>query len=444
MNRITRFLLSLSLILAAPGLAPYQAAAQTVGAARIAVPAGSIGAAGAAINGIGGSNAALPAASLQSGLVPTLSPSAALAPALSAPAALAAAIPSAAAPAALKAAAVAPAAAVPAMPVAPAAALAVLRTGGSALSAAAKEASADAPRTALDGLFEGSAARADALAVAARPAASDSPRLGSPAARAPARGPRWVKTLRGPDEAPRTSVKRTLNVGLLAAVVPIAITMVTVVVAQLLGYQLHPNYQGPSAGDVPTILSALAMWVGAAVMAPISEEAIFRGALQGKLSKIAAKLRLGSFVLPAVVTSLIFVALHETSDPVLFSTRFVHAMILSYVYHKEGILASMAAHGFFNGLLAMSVVFGALGMPWLGLAAVPAALYFSWRAARSLRAQRPDIGSGALVPLRLSAPVSFVMAALLMAGYLFLMPNIFWAIGAAALAVKGIFELKGK
>ena len=119
-------------------------------------------------------------------------------------------------------------------------------------------------------------------------------------------------------------------------------------------------------------------------------------------------------------------------------------MILSRVYYKEGILASMAAHGFFNGLLAMSVVFSALGMPWLGLAAVPAALYFAWRASKSLRAQKPDIDSGALAPLRLSASVAFIMAAVLLAGYLFLMPNIFWAIGAVALAAKGIMLLRDK
>lgn len=436
MNRITRFVLSLSLVLAAPGLAPYQAAAQTV-SARVAVPAVSLGAAGASIHGLGGAGAVLPSASLQAGLVPSLSPAAALTPVLNAPAAAVnAAAPSLAAPAALKA-AVAPVAATPEKAaVAPAAALGVLRAGGNALTAAARTGAAEAPRAALDGLFEGSAARPDALAVSARSAASDAPRLDP--SRGPAQGPRWVKTLRAPGEAPATSVKRTLNVGLLAAVVPIAITMVTVVVAQLLGYTLHPNYQGPSAGDVPTVLSALAMWVGAAVMAPISEEAIFRGGLQKKIAQITSKLRIGAFVVPAVVTSLIFVALHETSDPVLFSTRFVHAMILSYVYHKEGILASMAAHGFFNGLLAMSVVFTALGLPWLGLAAVPAALYFAWRAARSLRAQKPDIESGALTPKPLTAGLSFLMAGILALGYFFLMPNIFWIIGAVALIVKGI------
>lgn len=441
MNRITRFAVALSLILAAPGLAPYRAAAQTV-SARVAIPAVSLGAAGASIHGLGGANAVLPTASLQAGLVPSLSPAVALTPVLNAPAAAVnAAVPSIAASAALRT-AVAPAAATPEKAAAPAAALAALRTGGTSLTAAARTGAAEAPRAALDGLFEGSAARPDALAVSARSAAAAAPRLDP--SRGPAQGPRWVKTLRGPDEAPATSVKRTLSVGFLAAVVPIAVTMVTVVIAQLLGYTLHPNYQGPSAGEVPTILSALAMWVGAAIMAPVSEEAIFRGGLQRKLSQLTAKLHIGDFVVPATITSFIFVALHETSDPVLFFTRFVHALILSHVYHKEGILASMAAHGFFNGLLALSVVLSAVGLPWLGLAVVPAALYFALKAARTLRAQKPAIESGALTPKPLTAGLSFLMAGVLALGYFFLMPNIFWIIGAVALIIKGAMAAQSK
>ncbi len=441
MNRITRFFLSLSLILAAPGLAPYQAAAQTV-SARVAPPAGLAGAAGASISILGGASAVLPSASPQAGLIPSLTPAPSLAPLPGAPVAAAnAAARWMAYPATALKAPFIRAAATPekfAAP-APAAALSVLRTGGAAV-AASNEAAADAPREALDGLFEGSIARPESLAVAGLSAPSDSPRL------APSQGPRWVKSLRAPDAAPApaTSAKRTLNVGFLAAVIPIAITMVTVVVAQLLGYELHPNYQGPDAGAMPTILSALAMWVGAAVMAPISEEAIFRGGLQGKLAKLSAKFRLGSFVLPAAVTSLIFVALHETADPVLFATRFVHSMILGRVYQKEGILAAMAAHGFFNGLLASSIVFAAIGLPWLGIATVPVALLFAWRAAKSLRGQKSDRASGALRPKPLSAALAFLMAAVLVAGYFFLMPNIFWAIGAVALAVKGIMTLQAK
>jgi membrane protease YdiL (CAAX protease family) len=449
MNRITRVLaasLSLSVILSAPGLVSYQAAAQTM-ATRVVLPVGQLGAAGAAINGLGGLNAALPAASLQTGLIPTLSPSAALTPVLTAPAAAVDAVArtqALVAPSALKAIAL-PAAVTPEKPAAaPAKALAALQTGGGALTAAAKSASADAPRVALDGLFEGSAAKPEALAVSALPAAADAPRLDASQPRDAAKGPRWVKNFNGGGSAPASSIKRTLSVGFLAAVIPIALTMGTVVIAQLLGYHMHPNYQGPNAGVSPSLLSALALWVGAAVMAPVSEEAIFRGGLQGRLKKLSAKLHLGSFVLPALITSVLFVALHETSDPVLFATRMVHAMILSYVYQKEGILASMAAHGFFNGLLAVSIVLSAAGLPWLGLAIAPLALYFAFKARGVLKAQKADVASGALAPKPLTATLAFLFAGLLMLGYFFIMPNIFWPIGAVALGIAGIRLLKAK
>ncbi len=446
MNRLSRFFsvfLSLSLILVAPGLAPYQAAAQTM-ATRVVVPGRLPTAFGSGTSSPYGSvvgPSILPFASLQTGLIPSLSPSAALTPILSAPVAVSnAAVPvsaaAAAVPLALKA--VMPAAAMTGKAVAPVSALAVLNGGTNALNAAAKTTSADAPRVALDGLFEGSISRPEALAVSGRSAASDSPRL-SPSE---SRGPRWVKTLRAPnDSPPATSLKRTLSVGFLAAVIPLAITMVAVVVAQLLGYELHPSYVGPAAAS-PSILSALAMFVGAAVMAPVSEEAIFRGGMQGRLARLSAKLRLGSFVAPAVITSLIFVALHETADPLLFTTRFVHAMILSYVYHKEGILASIAAHGFFNGLLSLSVVFTALGLPWLGLAVIPAAFYFAFKAAKVVKSQKPDIASGALAPKTMSGALALLFAAILMLGYFFIMPNIFWPIGAVALLINGIAKLK--
>lgn len=429
MNRIARFFVALSLILAAPGLAPYQAAAQTMGAARAISPVSPAGASGASINALGAGAVLLPAANLQPGLTPSLAPLAAPAPVFTPEGVLRAAVPSAAALPAANASAF-HAEGFPVISAAPAAVTALV--SGSGAVAKAVQVSADAPRAALDTLFEGFASRPGALAVSALSAPSDAPRLG---ASQPAKGPRWVKTLRAPDAAPKTSLKRTFSVGFLAAVVPIAFTMVAVGVAQMLGHELHPNYEGPAGTDATTILQALGIWIGAAVMAPISEEAIFRGGLQAGLAKLSAKIRLGSFILPAAVTSLIFVALHETSDPVLFGTRFVHAMVLSWVFQKEGILAAMAAHGIFNGLLAISIVLAAAGMPWLGLAVVPLALIFALKSARFLRKQKPDIASGNLVPKPMTAAMAVAFAAILSVGYLFLMPNIFWIIGAVMLLV---------
>lgn len=421
MNRITRALAaacSLSLILSIPGLVSYQAVAQTM-AARAAVrgiPSPSVAIAGFPSLQPGLSSALLPSAALS-----VVSPVAALQPRV-----LSAAM---------------PAAVIAAKTAAPVSALSVLQTGSSALGgrlSADVGSGASAPYgavAALNGMYEGEVSRPEALAVSERSGVIDAARLEPSGAREP-------KSLRGPNDVPpATSLKRIFAVGFLAAVVPIAITFVSTSIAQFLGYQLHPNYQGAVGGGdlVPSIVQALAIWVGAAVMAPMSEEAIFRGGMLGGLAKLSVKLRLGSFVLPALISSAIFVALHETADPLMFATRMVHAVILSFVYHKEGVLASMAAHGLYNGMLTLPLVLVAAGMPVLSLAPLlPLAFYFAWRSAKLIRAQKPLVASGALAPKPLDRLVALVFAALLLLGYFTLRPSDVWLIGSFLLVGYGL------
>lgn len=335
-----------------------------------------------------------------------------------------------------------PAAVMAAKTAAPVSALAVLRTGSNALGANRLQTNSGSDISppygsvaALNGMYEGEVSRPEALAVSERSGVIDAAPLDPSGAREP-------KSLRGPNDVPpATSLKRTFAVGFLAAVVPIAITFAGTSIAQFLGHQLHPNYQGAVGGGdlVPSIVQALAIWVGAAVMAPVSEEAIFRGGMQGGLAKLSVKLRLGSFVLPALISSAIFVALHETADPLMFATRMVHAVILSFVYHKEGVLASMAAHGLYNGMLTLPLVFVAAGMPVLSLAPLlPLAFYFAWRSAKLIRAQKPLVASGALAPKPLDRLVALVFAALLLLGYFTLRPSDVWLIGSFLLVSYGL------
>jgi membrane protease YdiL (CAAX protease family) len=419
MNRIARALASacsFSLILSAPGVVSYQAAAQTM-AARAAVRV--IPSPYAAIAGL---------PSLQAGLSPALSPSAALS-VVSPVAALQPLVLSAAMPAAVIAAKTA----------APVSALAALQTGSSGLGdrrSADLGSGASSPSgavAALNGMYEGEVSRPEAPVVSERPDVVNEAHL-EPS------GARELTALRGPDDVPpANSLKRTFAVGFLAAVTPIVITFISTSVAQFLGYQLHPNYQGGGGGDiVPSIVQSLSVLVGASVMAPLSEEAIFRGGLQGGLAWLSAKLRLGSFVLPALISSLIFVALHETADPLMFATRMAQSMILGYVYHKEGVLAAMAAHGLYNAMLRLPLVFVAAGMPVLSLAPlVPLAFYFAWRSAKLIRAQRPAVASGALAPKPLSRLVSLLFGALLLLGYFTLRPSDVWLIGSFLLVSYG-------
>ena len=314
----------------------------------------------------------------------------------------------------------------------------------------AKENGAAATGEVLNELFEGFL-RKDAANDAPASASMGHAAPLAPAAAlkaAPADGPRWVFNETKPAEAPKTSWKRTLSLGFLGAVLPLVLTGVIVGVSMLLGHELNPNYSSPAEGfgASPSIGQALVLTGAAAVMAPVAEEIVFRAGLQGGLAKLTKFLRLGSFWVPAVLSSLIFVAIHETSDPVLFTTRFIHSMILAGLFKKEGVLASMAAHGFFNGLLTVPVLFAALtgllpldptgmGLAQLGLigAAFTAAIVYSVKAFRYLKGQRPDVASGAVVAKPFELRHGVAAALLLAAGFFLLMPNPFWLMGLIGL-----------
>lgn len=428
-------------------------ASAAIGSVRVAVPAvsGNAGVAGAVRGAVslGGSSAlALSAPSLApTAVIPALNAHAiaAGAPLAASPAAASFAAPSAApAAAGLKAASAAPAAAPDHKTV-----IAGVETAVTELQGAKHNGPTASPAV-LDRLFEG---------LERREAASDAPSVSGSASAAPARlapasaksaaaadGPRWVLTGEQP-ASPKSSWKRTFSVGYLGAVASLVATMAIVGTAQALGYVLHPNYASPADGLAdPSLIQAGVLFVAASIMAPIAEEIIFRAGIQGGLSKVTKFLRLGSFVIPAVLGSLIFVAVHETADPVLFGARLVGALLFAYVYQKEGMLASMAMHFFHNGLLTAPIfaaaIVGALGIGGAaaGLlsfgimgAGVVAAVAYVIKSWKLLRSQREDVKSGALTPKAFTPAMGWWSMMALLFGFSFLMPNIFWLAGAVAL-----------
>lgn len=315
----------------------------------------------------------------------------------------------------------------------------------------AKENGAAPTGAVLDELYEGfvrKGAANDAPSVTGSVSAAPALAPATAKTAAAADGPRWVFNDAKPADAPKTSWKRTLSVGLLAAVVPLVLTGVIVGVAQAFGYDLHPNYSSPAEGigATPSVASALVLTAAAAVMAPVSEEIVFRAGLQGGLAKLTKFLRMGSFWIPAVLSSLVFVAVHETADPVLFTTRFLHAMILAYAFKKEGIMSSMAAHAFFNGILTLPLLAAALagvlpldptasGLVALSgiLAGGAGLIYASVKAFKYLRAQRGDVASGAVVAKPFELRHGVAAAVLLFIGFFMLMPNPFWLAGLIGL-----------
>lgn len=416
MKKTLAFLLTFSLVALSPGMAPYAAAAGNVagrGTAATGVPSLSI------------PSIQLPGAPLSlTAPVSLQTPSLAL-PALAVPIAASASAGPKAAPAQKAAAAKAQAAV---------SAAAQLEQGaGQILQAAAPQGSAQAGSAALDRVFSGSAMQAASsdAPISGNDGASFSP-LGAPRRGGDGGGSGNEPPPAGP--APKQSLARSAHVGLLAAVIPMALTIGALIAAQALGYDPHPDYKSPFPEQM-TAAAAVTTLIGATVMAPVSEELIFRGGIMGFLRAITKRVpKIGAFWIPATLSSLAFVAVHEMSDPLLFTTRFVHSMIMSYAFHKEGYTGSIFAHGFFNALAVAGLVIPALLPGALGTVAMlamwPVAIGFSIRAARKLRAQKEDKASGRLAAFEVSPKLALGFAVILALGYFFLMSNQVWAVGA--------------
>lgn len=300
------------------------------------------------------------------------------------------------------------------------------------------DASGLATRAASALIFEGNttaASQAEAASVSGeRTSAVGASRLGAPRHRKAHDGAQ-------PPNAPRTSLKRSFQVGFLAAAVPLLITTVACGIAESFGYQFHPSYD---LGEHVSMnlenlsgLDALKTIAVVSVFTPIAEEIIFRGGVMGGLTYVARKLTAKSaFWLPAALSSAFFVVLHETSDPVLMATRFIITMTWSYAFHKEGILSSMAAHGISNAIMVLPLTATALLGSALGglasTAALPALIPAAIVVWRRLQARQPDIESGRSAPKAFDARAAGICALILVPG-LILFPNVLWSVALLAL-----------
>ena len=247
--------------------------------------------------------------------------------------------------------------------------------------------------------------------------------------------------------APRSSLGRTFKVGYIGAILMLFVSEVVPQAASaIFHYVPHPSYQGPAMAS-PTAWAAIALMLVISVLAPISEEAIFRGGLmrwlRAKFDGLAGEL--GSFWIPALITSVVFTVLHETSDPLLIAVRVLGAMILARVYYKEGVLASMVTHGFFNGILGAVMLAGVFSLPIGGAVALATAAVggLVW-AARGLWRERADRASGAVVPVGMTPAIARVLAVVLVAGTVLaaLWGGFELAIGGAVLWIPAAWGLR--
>ena len=222
-----------------------------------------------------------------------------------------------------------------------------------------------------------------------------------------------------PVPAPRSSFSRTFKVGAVGAALMLFVSeVIPEAAAAFFKYAPHSNYQ-PPAVDVHSPLAAIALMTVLSILAPISEEAIFRGGLmrwlRAKTGRFAGEI--GSFWIPALVSSVVFTLLHETADPVLIAARVLGALVLARVYYKEGVLASMVTHGVFNGLLGLALIAGAFHLPMAGAIGLGASAVSTliW-AVRSLWKARAARASGAVVPVGMTPAIARTLATVLFVG----------------------------
>jgi membrane protease YdiL (CAAX protease family) len=151
------------------------------------------------------------------------------------------------------------------------------------------------------------------------------------------------------------SWRRDLPAGLIAAALIVAPVLTLNAVLQHYWPSEHPLItwvrESPQALAVASILAVL--------LAPVSEEFMFRVVLQGGLEKLERRLRrrpdwpqslrkIPAGALPIATSSAVFAAQHGGADPI---PLFFFALVLGYLYHQtHRIWPSLVVHMALNGL----------------------------------------------------------------------------------------------
>jgi hypothetical protein len=276
-----------------------------------------------------------------------------------------------------------------------------------------------------------------------------------------------------PEAAPakKSSIWRSIRIGWMSAIGMLFLYASVDVVAYLVGYQFTPSYAMPEVdGNAPQVIGTALNTFMAAVMAPLNEEVYFRAGLMGMLamgatSSLAMLHRLAlwmtkrwegvhqrvtnakryfntaTFLYSGIITAVLFVILHETSDPVLLATRTLQALGMSYLFAREGILSAIFHHGFFN-LLAGTLFVSMIALPSgaIAIAIVPALFLFAGyglvllssylRTRGTFAKEKREIQAGVRTAYRLSARAATVLGVVsLIATALVGYPGLLWESG---------------
>ena len=199
--------------------------------------------------------------------------------------------------------------------------------------------------------------------------------------------------------------------------------------AETLGYVPHSNYEAPALPQAATLADAGSLFFMAAVMAPIVEEIVFRAGLLSGIEWLTRKaVRRGAGIVASVLSSAIFVVLHETADPFLIGVRLAGALLMATTYKREGLMASIILHAVNNGVLIGGMLLSSFLSPGLAMILGGGSLALgagaaAW-AARGIFKQRADRREGRIGRHELTPKSALVLAALLGLGALLLSPKL--------------------
>jgi len=250
---------------------------------------------------------------------------------------------------------------------------------------------------------------------------------------------------------PERKLSRTLKFGIVGGMLSLALSIGIPMAAAAMGWEFNSNYHAPGLPADPGFFDLARLAFGAAVMAPISEEVVFRAGILGGMMAVAGKIARNPVVrewIPAVLSAVIFAAVHETADPVLLGARIISSLVYARIYQKDGMTATIILHGIHNGFLVTgaiaSALFGPIGGSAGMLLSAGLLVYGTQWAWRGLKREKADVESGKLAPYRLSPRLAGILAAILLFGTavfsLSAFANILWGGAAAGLILYGFLN----
>ncbi len=211
---------------------------------------------------------------------------------------------------------------------------------------------------------------------------------------------------------------RWLTAAISATAVVVAVKAVVIVLSPTAALEAPTNYEAWGLGHGADFADAFRFLIRGGLLAPIAEEAIFRGAFLGSGWALLRRIRIpnaAAFWCAAIPVSLLFVCLHETANPTFIWIRMSGALALAWVYRIGGLRAAVAMHAIGNSFWASLIIadtfFGYDGM--LAVIALAAMI-----GCTSLRRSQSDFSTGREPAPELEARPALSMALILLAGSL--------------------------